>query len=131
MQHHDRRRARGFLAMAAMSLIATAVLAAQASGFAGTWTASFDSQVGVQTYTYTFQVEGNKLTGRAKSANGDYEIANGKVEGDKISFVENMDYQGMALAIAYEGRLTAPDQIQFKRDVGGMGGEEFVAKREK
>src|SRR5690606_42004704 len=100
MQHHDRRRARGFLAVAAMSLIATAVLTPQASGFAGTWTASFDSQVGVQTYTYTFQVEGNKLTGRAKSAHGDYEIANGNVMGDHNSFVEYNVYHGIELAIA-------------------------------
>lgn len=131
MQNPLHSLARGLFAATVTGLIAAAALAAQASGFDGTWTTSFESQVGVQTYTYTFKVEGDKVTGRAKSANGDYEIAGGKVEGDKITFVENMDYQGMALAISYEGKLVAPDQIQFKRDVAGQGGEEFVAKREK
>lgn len=131
MLENTRHLIRGLAAATFFGLVTAAALAAQASGFDGTWTTSFDSQVGVQRYTYTFKVDGDKVTGRARSDNGDYEIANGKVEGEKISFVENMDYQGMALAISYEGRLVAPDQIQFKRDVGGMGGEEFVAKREK
>jgi len=123
--------ARGLLAAATLGLLAAGALAAAPAGFNGTWTTSFDSQVGVQTYTFTLKVDGGKVTGRAKSDNGDYEIADGKVEGDKITFVENMDYQGMALAIAYEGKLAAPDEIQFKRDVAGQGGEEFVAKRAK
>lgn len=131
MQHHHRTLARGLVLVAALGLAAVGALAAAPSGFDGTWTTSFESQVGVQTYTYTFKVDGAKVTGKAKSENGDYEIADGKVEGDKITFVENMDYQGMPLAIAYEGKLVAPDQIQFKRDVAGQGGEEFVAKREK
>ena len=130
MEHQRRMLTRGLLAAAALAFAAGPAVAAEATGFNGTWAASFDSQVGVQTYTYTFKVEGGKLTGRAKSDAGDYEIANGKVEGDKISFVENMDYQGMALAISYEGRLTSADEIQFKRDVAGQGGEEFTAKRQ-
>lgn len=123
--------ARRLVIAAALAALAAPALTAEPSRFDGTWTASFDSQVGVQAYTYTFKVEAGKLTGRAKSANGDYEIANGKVEGDRISFVENMDYQGMQLAIAYAGTLASADEIRFKRDVAGMGGEEFVAKRQK
>lgn len=128
---HYRNYARGLMVAAALGLLAARALAAEPSRFDGTWTASFDSQVGVQSYTYTFKVEAGKLTGRAKSENGDYEIAEGKVEGDKISFVENMDYQGMQLAIAYEGTLASADEIRFKRDVAGQGGEEFAAKRQK
>jgi hypothetical protein len=115
-----------FLGLAALSAVA-----ADASGISGTWTTSFDSQVGVQTYTYTFKVEGDKLTGRAKSANGDTEILEGKVEKDHVHFVENLNYQGMELRIVYEGTVVSPDEIKFKRDVGGQGGEEFAAKRQK
>src|SRR5262245_20888776 len=43
------------LAIAALGLFASIALAADASGISGTWAASFDSQVGVQTYTYTFK----------------------------------------------------------------------------
>ncbi len=118
-------------ALAGLALVAATVLAADASSVTGTWTASFESQVGTQTYTYTLKVEGDKLTGRAKSANGDYEITAGKVGKDTLSFVENMDYQGMALQISYEGKVVSADEIHFKRDVGGQGGEEFTAKRAK
>lgn len=115
----------------AMGLAAPPALAADASGITGTWTTSFDSQVGVQTYTFTFKAEGGKLTGRAKSDNGDSEIVEGKLDKDKVSFVENMNYQGMELRIAYEGTVVSADEIKFKRDVAGQGGEEFTAKRQK
>jgi hypothetical protein len=116
---------------AALGLPGAPAIAADATGISGTWAASFDSQVGVQTYTYTFKVEGAKLTGRAKSANGDIEITEGKVDKDTVTFVENMDYQGMALRITYQGQVVSADEIKFKRDVGGQGGEEFSAKRQK
>jgi hypothetical protein len=56
-----------FTAIALLSLPALVV----AADISGTWTASFDTQIGKQDYTYTFQVKGNELTGRAKSGNGD------------------------------------------------------------
>ena len=46
-------------------LIAFAAVAI-AADVTGTWTASFDTQVGPQSYTYTFKVTGGKLTGTAK-----------------------------------------------------------------
>jgi len=97
--------------------------------FAGTWTATFDTQVGEQSYTYEFNVDGMKLTGMAKSANGETEITDGKVDGDNISFVENLNYQGMPLVITYTGMLNADGDIAFKRDVAGIATEELVAKR--
>jgi hypothetical protein len=106
-------------------------LAALAADISGTWATSFDSQVGVQTYTYTFVVKGSEVTGRFKSANGEGAITEGKLEGDKLTFVENMDYQGQALRIVYSGTVVSADEIKFKRDVGGQGGEEFTAKRAK
>jgi len=104
---------------------AAPVFSADASG---TWTATFDTQVGVQKYTYTFKVEGSKLTGHAKSENGDTEIQEGKVNGDQIEFVENLNFQGMPLRIEYKGKL-AGDEIKFTRNVAGIANEELVAKR--
>jgi len=114
-----------------LGAIALGALAADATNITGTWTTSFDSQVGVQNYTYTFKVEGDKLTGHAKSGAGDVEITEGKVDKDTVHFVENLNYQGMDLRIAYEGKIVSADEIKFKRDVGGQGGEEFTAKRQK
>ena len=105
-----------------------AIAAAPTADISGTWAASFDSQVGTQTYTYTFQVAGNALTGHSKSNIGESDLR-GSVDGDKVTFVENLNYQGQTLAITYTGQIVSASEMKFKRDVAGQGGEEFTAKR--
>jgi hypothetical protein len=116
-------------ALAASAFVATAAYAA-APDISGTWAASFDSQVGQQTYTYSFKVDGGVLTGHSKSNLGESDLK-GTVADDKVTFVENLDYQGIALAITYTGQIVSADEIKFKRDVGGQGSEEFTATRTK
>src|SRR5581483_185375 len=94
----------------AVLLVVAAV--ASAADVSGTWTASFDTQVGQQNYTYTFKVDGNKLTGTAKSNLGEGTITNGTVNGDDIAFTENLNYQGMELMIPYKGKISG-DEIKF------------------
>jgi hypothetical protein len=118
-----------FIAM--MALAAGAALAAEPVNLSGTWTTKFESQVGEQSYTYTFKVEGGKLTGTAKSNLGEGPITDGKVDKNTVTFVEHLNYQGMMLDITYQGQIVSADEIKFKRDVGGQGGEEFTAKRSK
>ena len=104
---------------------------AYAADVSGTWTASFDTQVGKQEYTYTLKAEGAALTGTAKSnLIGDSTLSDGKVDGNKISFVEKGNYQGLPLQFNYTGEL-AGDEIHFKRELMGFPAEEFVAKRSK
>jgi hypothetical protein len=104
---------------------------AYAADVSGTWTASFDTQVGKQEYTYTLKVEGAALSGTAKSnLIGDSTLSDGKVDGNKISFVEKGNYQGMPLQFNYTGEI-AGDEIHFKRELMGFPAEEFVAKRSK
>jgi len=117
--------------LATAAALALLPLAALAADISGTWATSFESQVGVQTYTYTFVVKGTEVTGTFKSANGEGAITEGKLEGDKLTFVENMDYQGQALRIVYTGTVASSDEIKFSRDVAGQGGESFTAKRVK
>lgn len=107
-----------------------AVAAAPTADINGTWTTSFDSQVGQQTYTYDLKVEGETLTGHSKSNFGESDLQ-GSVDGDKVTFVENLNYQGQMLAITYTGQIVSADEIRFKRDVAGQGGEEFTAKRQR
>jgi|SRR5579872_6994768 len=113
-------------------ILAAMAAAALAADVTGTWTASFDTQVGKQNYTYTFKVAGNKLTGKAKSelANAETEITEGTVNGDDISFVENLNYQDTPLRIVYKGKI-AGDEIKFTRTILDMFTEELVAKRVK
>jgi hypothetical protein len=88
--------------------------------------------VGNQKYTYTFKVDGNKLTGKAKSefANAETEITEGTVNGDDITFVENLNFQDMPLRIVYKGKISG-DEIKFTRTILDMFMEDLVAKRVK
>src|SRR5438552_13809032 len=123
---------RRLLALAA-AIIATGFLAHvfAAADITGKWTAAFDTQIGVQKYTYTFQVKGSELTGTAASELGTTVIKNGKVNGDSVTFVEPLDFMGMLLEISYTGKIVSDDQIDFTRQVADFATEKLVAKRVK
>jgi hypothetical protein len=129
-----------------MSLVTVAVLAAfagqagtaaqgqsKAVDITGQWTASFDTQIGQQNYTYDFVVKDGKLTGKAKSnlSDASIDIQDGTVEGDTVRFVENFNFQGNDVRITYTGKITSEDEIKFTRQVAEFATEELVAKRVK
>ena len=119
-----------FLLLAVVALVIVAP--AFGADVTGKWTASFDTQVGVQNYTYDFKVSGAKLTGTAKSQFGESEIQEGSVKGDEVSFVENLNFQDQKLRIEYKGKISgAGDEIKFSRKVADVATEELVAKRAK
>ncbi len=116
-------------------LILAGLVCVYAADITGKWAAEFDSQVGNQKYIFDFKVEGSKLTGTAISniegSEATTPITEGSINGDEITFVENLNYQGMMeLRITYKGKVSG-DEIKFSRTVGDAGGEEFVAKRVK
>lgn len=105
---------------------------AHAADIAGTWKASFDTQIGQQNYTYTFLVKDTALTGKIQSEmGGTTDIVEGKIEGDKVSFVEVFKFEGMEIRITYSGQVSSPDEIKFTRQVADFATEELVAKRAK
>jgi len=113
-----------------LAALLLALVPAWGADVAGKWTATFETQIGTQNYTYDFKVDGGKLTGTAKSANGESELAEGVVNGDDIAFVENLNYQGQALRVVYKGKVSG-DEIKFTRNVADMVSEDLVAKRAK
>jgi hypothetical protein len=108
-----------------------AVAVDMAVDISGTWTASFDTQIGRQNYTYQFAVKEGGLTGTAKSDNGEAALRDGKVDGDKVTFVELLNFQGMEIRIDYTGKITSDDEIKFTRQVADFATEELVATRVK
>ena len=118
-------------ATAAVLILMLAALV-RAADPSGRWTATFTTEVGEQQYTFEFKVKGSALTGTAKSNMlGESELQEGKVDGDKISFVENANFQGMPLKITYSGTMTSADEIAFTRNVADIANEKLVAKRAK
>jgi len=123
------RNRRAFVAAVLMVISLVWVSAADVTG---RWAAKFSTQAGDQEYTYEFVVKGTQLTGTAKgNLLGESPIADGKVEGDKITFVENGKYMDMPLRIVYTGTVVSNDEIRFVRNVADFAMEEFVAKRVK
>jgi hypothetical protein len=111
------------------------VTTARAADVSGTWTAEFDSQIGVQKYVFTFKVDGEKLTGTADAERmgakqPQVALTEGTVKGDQIGFTETFSFDGNAIAITYTG-VVAGEDIKFTRKVGDFATETLVAKRKK
>ena len=120
------------LMLVVVALVFLSLSGLRAADVTGKWTATFNTELGEQSYTYDFVVKGTVLTGTAKgNLTGESKISDGKVEGDKISFVENVDFQGMPLRIAYTGQMTSVDEIKMTRNVADIAMEQLVAKRAK
>jgi enterochelin esterase-like enzyme len=117
-----------------VSLVLVWPAAGRAADVTGTWKAQFDTQIGVQKYTFTFQQQGDKVTGKAaaeiEGEKHEVELRDCKREGDTITFVEMFPFQGDEIRISYKGTI-AGDEIKFTRNVADFADEDLVAKREK
>lgn len=105
---------------------------AGASELAGTWTSEFDSQIGIQKYTFEFTVEDDTLVGRAiferSIGNGEAPLNDIKVDGENVSFSEPLSFDGNEITVTYSGKLTG-DEMNLTRQVGDFATEKVVAKR--
>jgi hypothetical protein len=115
-------------------LVLCSVACLFAADITGKWKSEFESQVGSQKYTFEFKVEKGKITGTATAnvsgTDMKSKITDGKVEGDKISFSESLDYNGQALAIEYKGTISG-DEIKVERNVTGTSDGTITLKRAK
>jgi hypothetical protein len=123
---------RPLLTLAALFLISWSL--APAADLVGKWTAEFDTQIGVQKYTYEFAADGDKLTGKAtfdhSMGKGEAPLKDIKIKGDDVSFVETAKFDSNEVAITYTGKL-AGDELKLSRVVGDFATEQLVAKRVK
>ena len=93
---------------------------ARAADVDGKWTGSLDTPMGAVNVNFNFKAEGPALTGTMSGPDGgDIAIKNGKIDGDKISFVVSLDFGGMAFDLNYTG-VVAKDSVALKIDIMGM-----------
>ncbi len=110
-----------------MALLCFTFVAA-AADVSGKWTAEIPGRGGnTQTTTFTFKASGAKLDGTVANQRGENPIAEGKVDGDKISFVQVMNFNGNEMKMTYTG-VVKGDSIEFTRD-NGRGPATFTAKK--
>ncbi|MCX7872002.1 MAG: alpha/beta hydrolase-fold protein [Verrucomicrobiae bacterium] len=98
----------------------------------GKWQAEFETPRGLQKYLFTFQADGEKLTGKAEAQIGDRkretDLSDGKISGDTVSFAEKLNFQGNEITIRYTGKI-GNNEIMFKREAGNFAATEFKATR--
>ena len=79
---------------------------------------------------FEFKADGTTLTGTTMGPDGmNVAIKDGKIDGDKFTFMVSFDLGGMALEIAYSG-VVSPAELKMKADVLGMT-MDFVVKKDK
>src|SRR5688500_5462367 len=108
-------------------------LSAFAADVTGTWKAEFDTQRGLQKYTFNLKQDGTKVTGKAsverEGEKREAELKEGKVEGETVTFVEPLKIQDNEVNITYTGKISG-NEIKFTRKVGDFGSSEATAKRD-
>jgi len=87
----------------------------------GNWKASADGPNGAMDRTFTFKVDGSKLTGESNSEMvGKSTIEDGKIDGDNISFSISFELQGNQMKTTFKGKTTG-DDLTLSEVVGDTG----------
>ncbi len=112
--------------------LAVASLSAFAADVTGTWKAEFETQRGLQKYTFTLKQDGTSVTGKAsverEGEKREAELKEGKVDGDTVTFIEPLKIQDNEINVTYAGKISG-NEIKFTRKVGDFGSSEATAKR--
>lgn len=100
-----------------------------AADVSGAWTAQVPGRGGeTRDATFVFKQEGAKLTGTVRGRQGDTPIADGKVDGDTISFAVTRNFNGNEVKLLYKGTVSG-NEIKFTQQREGGEPREFTAKR--
>lgn len=99
------------------TLLASSAFAADVDG---KWAGSMSTPMGDVPVAFTLKAEGATLNGTTAGPDGgDVKIAEGKVDGNNISFTVTFDFGGMPIVLNYKGVVTK-DEIKFTIEVMGM-----------
>jgi hypothetical protein len=125
---------RGVLMSVSMMLAVAAI--ALAADINGKWKGELDAPDGTKvTNTFTFKVDGEKVTGSVHSSRSGTEapIEDGTLKGDDLAFALTRNIEGQQMKLRYTGKVKG-DEIAMTVS-GDMGGQSFdmqmVVKREK
>ncbi len=99
---------------------------AVAADIDGKWAGEYAGGMGGEPMQmeFTFKADGDKLTGTTIGGpDQQIPIKDGKIDGDKISFTVQPDFQGTTLTFKYKGEVKGDEiKLSFEMDMGGMGG---------
>src|SRR5450755_864495 len=119
------------VALVTLVALPLSILAADVTGI---WKADFDTQRGLQKYTFTLKQDGTNVTGKASvdtaGEKRETDLKEGKATGDTVSFVEPMKIQDNDINVTFTGKISSDNEIKFTRAVGDYGTSEATAKRD-
>jgi hypothetical protein len=105
-------------------VVGTLITTLLAADISGKWKAEFSTPDGTaRTNTFTFKVEGEKLTGSVAGSQDETPIQDGKVSGDDVSFSAERPFG----KFTYKGKVSGAE-IKFKVEFGDNSFD-MVAKR--
>jgi hypothetical protein len=106
------------------------VVSAFAADVTGKWTGDVPGRGGeAMPSTFTFKVDGEKLTGTMTGPQGDLPIQDGKISGDNLSFTTTLEINGNSIKLLYKGAVSG-QTIKMTREREGSGQpREFTIKR--
>jgi hypothetical protein len=108
-----------------MLLVAAPAMAADVDG---KWSGNLTTPNGDVTLAFDFKSDGTALTGSTTGPDGaTLPVKNGKIDGNKISFMVTVDFGGMMFDVAYTG-MVSPAEIKMTIDFAGMPFEFTVKK---
>ena len=97
-----------------------------AADISGTWKGTAENQGGTIERTFVFKVDGTKLTGETTSEMmGKSTIADGKIDGENISFSITANFQGNDMKLNYKGKISG-DTIKLSVEFAGGGGGQTI-----
>jgi hypothetical protein len=105
-------------------------MVASAADVTGKWVAQVPGRGGNATETtFNLKQDGSTVTGTVSGGRGDQPISDGKVDGDKISFNVNLEFNGNKVTQAYTGTVSG-DEMKLSRGGGRGNPIEFTAKKQ-
>jgi hypothetical protein len=113
-------------------LLALTAFAAWAADVTGTWSGTVSGPQGDLTLTYTFKQDGTKLTGTVAGPTDPLPLADGKVEGDQISYSVSVDMGGGAVKFVSKGTIKGDEiVVTTTNDAGVDLGGPMTLKKQK
>ena len=116
-----------FVTLLMMFALSISALAADVDG---KWSGTVSTAGGDFPVTFSFQAEGEKLTGSTTGFDGsEVKITDGKISdaGKTITFKVTFDFGGMPFVIDYKGAVT-PTELKITADAAGMPIEMVLKK---
>ncbi len=117
-----------FRLLAPVLIAAFAIPALAASSLSGTWRGKMDTGA---VALFRFSVTNNNVGGTMRGADDkDHPISQGKLEGDKISFTVDSEWQGMPVRLLVNGTVSGDEMKLHIAADNGYWSTDAVVKKE-